>query len=227
MMLYLHGLIECAVDWSEDEIAEKWHDYAKDKLDFYLKRTLNGNVAKNIVIFLGDGMGISTVTAGRIRKGQMQARNGEEEVTHMESLSHVALAKTYNIDAQTADSAGTATAFLSGVKTRFGYIGLDGRAFDCASATQSKIETILKWAHYAGKSTGIVTTTRVTHATPAAAYAHTHMRDAEAYDDINFKKEHFEQGCRDIASQLVDDFNYINVRLVYISFSLISINIFK
>jgi alkaline phosphatase len=44
-------------------------------------------------MFLGDGMGISTVTAGRILKVQLQGNNGEEEVTIMESLDHVGLSK--------------------------------------------------------------------------------------------------------------------------------------
>ena len=48
-----------------------------------------------------------------------------------------------------------------GVKTRIGFIGLDGRATDCPTSKNSQLESILKWAHFAGKSTGIVTTTRV------------------------------------------------------------------
>jgi alkaline phosphatase len=71
------------------------------------------------------------------------------------------------------DSAGTATAFLSGVKTRVGVIGHDGRAIfgNCRSSLNNKIDSILQWASQQGKSVGIVTNTRVTHATPAAAYA--------------------------------------------------------
>ena len=56
-----------------------------------------------------------------------------------------------------ADSAGTATAFLTGVKSRIGAIGVDGSAFDCKTSLKGKAESILKWAHYAGKSVGIVT----------------------------------------------------------------------
>ena len=76
--------------------------------------------------------------------------------------------KTYNIDAQTPDSAGTATAYLSGVKTRIGVIGLDGHAVfgDCKSSKGAEINSILDWAHRAGKSVGVVTNTRITHATP-------------------------------------------------------------
>jgi alkaline phosphatase len=98
------------------------------------------------------------------------------------------------------------------VKTRIGVIGLDGQATDCASSRNSKLDSVLKWAHFAGKSTGIVTTTRVTHATPAGCYAHVFDRDMEAFDGKNFKQEHQDQGCKDIAAQLVDDnANYINV----------------
>ena len=103
----------------------------------------------------------------------------------MESLDHVALSKvtvfaildlfrscvkrfpnwhkTYNINAQTADSAGTATAYFSGVKTRIGSIGVDGRAIDCPTTLTSKVDSLLDWAHKAGKAVGIVTTTRITH----------------------------------------------------------------
>ena len=56
---------------------------------------------------------------------------------------------------------GTATAFLSGVKTRIGALGVDGSAIDCETSKTAKLESVLKWARYAGKSTGIVTTTRL------------------------------------------------------------------
>jgi alkaline phosphatase len=60
---------------------------------------------------------------------------------------------------------------LAGVKTRIGVIGHDGRAIlgNCTSSLNNKIDSILQWAHRAGKSVGIVTTTRITHATPAGA----------------------------------------------------------
>jgi alkaline phosphatase len=63
---------------------------------------------------------------------------------------------------------------LCGVKTRAAILGLNGYAklHDCPSSFDTKVDSILKWAHKAGKSTGIVTNTRITHATPAAAFAH-------------------------------------------------------
>lgn len=75
--------------------------------------------------------------------------------------------KTYGIDSQTTDSAATATAYLTGVKTRVGMIGLSGQAQirECSSQLEDyKVKSILKWAKEAGKSVGIVTTTRITHA---------------------------------------------------------------
>lgn len=201
--------------WLEDQNPNKWNDLAHNSLKSLLNRKTNKNIAKNIILYLGDGMGISTVTAGRIRKGQQEGLNGEEYVTNIEKLHHIALAKTYNIDAQTPDSAGTATAYLSGVKTRAGVIGHDGRTniFSCESSLNTKLDTILKWAHRSGKSVGIVSTTRVTHASPAATFANVAYRKWETFDGKRFKKEYYSQGCRDIASQLIDNNDFINVVL--------------
>lgn len=226
-------------DWSNDMYAEKWNRQAMDNIQRILDRKANHNIAKNVILFLGDGMGISTVTSGRILKGQLKNRNGEEEITVMESFDNVALSKvciktflfefidkfkycdlffflkTYNIDAQTADSAGTATAYLTGVKTRIGVIGLDGRTIydNCESSKGAEIDSIVKWAHDAGKSVGVVTTTRITHATPAGAFAHAASRDWEVFDGKVFSKKEYDAGCRDIASQLIDNSSYINVYL--------------
>ena len=66
-------------DWSADMSAKRWNVDATQRINKLLNRRFNGNLAKNIILFLGDGMGISTVTAGRIRKGQLKGNNGEEE----------------------------------------------------------------------------------------------------------------------------------------------------
>ena len=190
-------------EWPEiDRTPNRWIDNAKENIDLLLKRKLNGNIAKNLILFLGDGMGLATITAGRIRKGQMKNKSGEEEITYMESLENVALSKTYNVDAQTADSAGTATAYLCGVKTGVSIIGLNGLAnqSQCISTFTTKADSILKWAHKAGKMVGIVTTTRVTHATPAAAYANVPYRDWESYNGKDFTEKEAKEGCSDIAA---------------------------
>lgn len=66
--------------------------------------------------FVGDGMGISTVTAARILEGQMRGESGEENWLSFERLPYVALSKTYSVNQQTADSAPTMTAIITGVK---------------------------------------------------------------------------------------------------------------
>ena len=80
----------------------------------------NTKTAKNAILFLGDGMGITTITAARILDGQMKGQTGEENVLSWEEFPWSALAKTYAIDIQGADSASSATAFLNGVKTNDG-----------------------------------------------------------------------------------------------------------
>lgn len=65
-------------------------------------------------------MGISTTTTARIYDGQSKGESGEENVLSWEKFPYTALSKTYNTDAQVPDSAGTATAFATGVKTGAG-----------------------------------------------------------------------------------------------------------
>ncbi len=56
--------------------------------------------AQNVILFLGDGMGISTITAARIFEGQQRGRTGEENSLSFEAFPNVALIKTYNLDRQ-------------------------------------------------------------------------------------------------------------------------------
>ncbi|MFN2329763.1 MAG: alkaline phosphatase [Chromatocurvus sp.] len=160
--------------------------------------------AKNVILFVGDGMGISTVTAARILDGQRKGMSGEENSLSFEKFPFTGLAKTYNTDSQTADSAGTMSAMVTGVKTRIGVFGVDETAQrgDCASGKAAELVTALELAERAGKSTGIVSTTRITHATPAATYARTVDRDWE--NDSDLPPAAREEGCTDIARQLVN-----------------------
>ncbi|XP_077988813.1 alkaline phosphatase-like [Glandiceps talaboti] len=184
---------------------EEWIDQAEEALSNALKlQKLNTNVAKNVLFFIGDGMGVATVSSARILKGQLKGNTGEETVLHMETLPHVALSKTYNTNQQVADSAGTATAFLSGVKTKAAVIGVHDGIIkgDCLSSKNSSIDSVFKLAQDAGKSIGIVSTTRLTHATPAAVYAHSADRVWENNNKIPIEQRI--HGCKDIALQLVE-----------------------
>ncbi|MFL2522817.1 MAG: alkaline phosphatase [Candidatus Azotimanducaceae bacterium] len=159
--------------------------------------------AKNVIFFLGDGMGISTVTAARIYAGQTAGATGEEYSLAFEEFPHLALIKTYNTDAQVPDSAGTITALTTGEKTRIGVLGINGTVArdDCAAALQNTLPTLAELAEQAGMGTGVVSTARITHATPAGAYAHTPNRNWES--SATTPDDAQALGCQDIASQLV------------------------
>ncbi|XP_005805943.1 alkaline phosphatase-like [Xiphophorus maculatus] len=189
----------------EEENPEFWRSKATQTLQSVLDRKLNTNVAKNVILFLGDGMGITTYTAARILKGQLQDQTGEETVMTMDTFPHVGLAKTYSVDFQIPDSAATATAYLCGVKTNLNTIGVNAATRNGVCKTQkgNEVTSILKWAKDAGKSVGIVTTTRVQHATPAAAYAHSASRSW--YGDADMPDAAKRDNCTDIASQLIEN----------------------
>ncbi len=168
-----------------------------------LVNTLKGK-AKNVVLFIGDGMGVSTVTAARILEGQMQGKDGEEHQLYFDKFPFAGLAKTYNVDAQTPDSAGTMTAMVSGVKTDVGVIGVDEDIVrgNCSTVSGNELVTALELAELNGKSTGIISTARITHATPAATYAKSADRNWEDISDM--PADAISEGCTDIASQLIN-----------------------
>jgi alkaline phosphatase len=149
--------------------------------------------AKNVIFFLGDGMGPVTTTAARIWKYK------EEGSLTMDTLARTARVKTFSLDAQTTDSAPSMAAYMTGVKTRNDVLSMDGAtmaikptatvaplpvvpsaATNCpAVGNGAASTTLLELAKAKGKATGVVSTARLTHATPAATYAHSCHRDAE------------------------------------------------
>ncbi|XP_047364941.1 alkaline phosphatase 4 isoform X1 [Vespa velutina] len=183
-----------------------WMKSGQENLQRILAHRDIENRAKNVIVFIGDGMGISTITAGRILTGQSKGLSGEEYKLVFEDFPSTGFSKTYNVDKQVPDSAGTATAMFSGVKCRYRVIGYDAKArynhCDKAINQLSKLTTIADWAQESGMDTGFVTTTRVTHATPAGLYAHVNNRDWEC--DSEIPKE-YRECTKDIARQLVED----------------------
>ena len=143
---------------------------------------------QNVIFFLGDGMGLTTMTAARIY------RVGEDGELTMDTLPETAFVRTYSNNAQVTDSAPSMAAYMTGVKmnnevismtpetTAFDATGTDylnGADSTCPPSNGKSVTTLLELAKSAGWSIGAVTTTRVTHATPAATYAHVCHRDAE------------------------------------------------
>ncbi|HEU4851160.1 MAG TPA: alkaline phosphatase [Telluria sp.] len=139
--------------------------------------------AKNIIFFLGDGMGPATITAARIHKVK------EEGLLHFEQFERTARIKTYSNDAQTTDSAPSMGAYMTGHKINNDVISSAATQFEPekdangnrsiarCDHTDKPYTTILELAKAAGKSVGSITTTELTHATPASTFSHVCHRD--------------------------------------------------
>lgn len=195
----------------ENQTDSPWFTDAQTQLTEKLN-TNNQFKAKNVILFVGDGMGISTLTSARIHQGQLAGNPGEEGYLSFETFPHTALVKTYNVDAQTPDSAGTMTAMMSGLKTDVGVIGVDEDIVrgDCSTVAGNEVITALELAEVRGMSTGIISTARITHATPAATYAKSADRNWEDVSDM--PEDAVTGGCLDIADQLVNFETYLESR---------------
>jgi alkaline phosphatase len=142
--------------------------------------------AKNIIFFLGDGMGPTTITAARIYKYQ------EEGLLNFERLDRTARIKTYSNDAMVTDSAPSMGAYMTGVKINNDVISLQGAkpfapgkdangnpSVDrCGENNGSAPPTMLELAKASGRAVGAITTTELTHATPASTFSHVCNRNA-------------------------------------------------
>ena len=140
--------------------------------------------AKNIIFFLGDGMGINTLTAARIYAV------GEDGELAIDTLPESAFVKTFSNDAQVTDSAASMSAYMTGVKQNNGVISMSTETRAIAPTMDGKqtvsrcnngraVPTLAELAKARGMAAGVVTTTSVTDATPAATYAHVCHRKLE------------------------------------------------
>ncbi|WP_072011021.1 alkaline phosphatase [Aureispira sp. CCB-QB1] len=118
------------------------------------KTFIAGKHPKNVIFLIGDGMGLTQITAGSIAK---------KTPLILEKFRQIGLVKTYSTKLIT-DSAAGATAMATGSKTYNGAISMN--------IHQKKLKTILEYAEEKNWLTGIVTTATVTHATPACFYGH-------------------------------------------------------
>jgi alkaline phosphatase len=197
LLLVAHAGAACATE-------KRWLDSGRRSLTRAKALTPTSTPARNAILFVGDGMGLTTVTAARILEGQLRGEPGEENTLAFETLPHVSLTKTYNTNQQTADSAGTMTALVTGAKTRAGVVSVDETVArgDAAGVEGHRLRTLFEAAEARGLATGVVTTTTVTHATPAACYAHSPERGWE--DDSRLSPAARELGFPDIARQLLE-----------------------
>src|SRR5918997_771611 len=160
---------------------EQWYSDGRRAVEEAKRLRAQTGRAKNVILFVGDGMGVATVTAARILEGQRRGASGEENLLSFERLPYLALSKTYSANQQTSDSAPTMTAIVTGVKTDDGFISVDQDAVrgDHTTVAGNELPTFLEIAERAGLSTGVVSTANVTHATPASCYAHSPERNWE------------------------------------------------
>ena len=182
-----------------------WFANGEATIQAMLDRQPNTNRAKNVILLVADGNSVGTNYATRIFAGQQEGGFGDEYVLpHEQPEFYSALVKTYNVNAQTPDSAPTAGAMNTGYKQLFNTINLDpasGVYGDCTTEAESALPTFAEMVTEDGKAVGIVSTARLTHATPAAVYSKTASRDWEA------EIEGGTEACpdsKDIATQLID-----------------------
>jgi alkaline phosphatase len=190
---------------------EFWREKAQNYLISKLTEKMNTNKAKNIIFFIGDGMSLPTVAATRMYMGK------EENELSFEKFPHFGFSHTYCVDKQVADSACSATAYLGGVKTNYKTIGVNAnvKVSQCDVNEDDHVKSIAKWAQDSNKATGIVTTTRVTHASPAGVYAHTSHRDWENNNEIPAACKNLENiEVRDIADQLINNQVAKNLKVI-------------
>lgn len=158
--------------------------------------------ARNVILFVGDGMSLATVTAARILDGQRKGGPGESNLLSWEDFPFTAFSHTYNTDSQTPDSAGTMSAMATGVKTRAGVISVDQRPRRGECDPGAARLTLWELAESAGMATGVVSTARATHATPGATFAHAASRGWE--NDARMPAAAKAAGCTDIAQQMIE-----------------------
>ena len=129
---------------------------SKTKETFTAPKPMIGK-PKNVILLIGDGMGVAPMTAAYYAAGDLS----------MLSMPVQGLVATHGYDRLVNDSAATATALATGHRARYHHVGMRGTADGAEPA-----ETVLEAAESSGRRTGLVTTTTLTHATPAAFYAH-------------------------------------------------------
>ncbi|KRA72840.1 alkaline phosphatase [Lysobacter sp. Root667] len=185
----------------QDETPQWWF---RDGAAQAAQRGAMAGKARNVILFVGDGMSLTTVAAARIFEGQKKGGPGEENRLSWERFPSTALSKTYNTDSQTPDSAGTMSAMATGVKTRAGVLSIGQQAArgSCAGALAAPILSLWELAAGSGLATGVVTTTRVTHATPGATFSHSADRNWE--NDADLPEDAKAAGCQDIARQMIE-----------------------
>lgn len=126
---------------------------------------VESTTVKNIIFLVGDGTGLAQITSGQY------ALVGSDGLLHLQTMPVTGFVKTHSSDNLITDSASGATAYSCGLKTYNGAIGVNPDEVPC--------KTILELAEEQGLSTGLVSTSSITHATPASFAAHQPQRSMQ------------------------------------------------
>lgn len=164
---------------------------------------------KNVILLIGDGMGVEQVRS-------LQYTSGQPAV--MTQFPHQGWSMTYSLSDSITDSAAGGSALSTGKKTVNGYVAYN------KDDTQN--ETLLEWAEGHGKSTGIVVTVPITHATPATFYAHVPSRKMDqeiahqlVYSGVDFAVGgnwcYFRPEKRTDSKNLIDSLKARNYQVVF------------
>lgn len=194
--LFLIALI-CCFAMASCDTKKKVLSHSEPQLIETTDKPTKPKKAKNIILMIGDGMGITQISSGLY---------SNSNYLHLERFNDIGLHKNYSSDALITDSAAGATAFASGQKTYNGAIGVDPDTL--------AIETILEEAEMKGLKTGLVATSTIDHATPASFIAHNRKRsnyEEIALDFLNTDTEIFiGGGQKSFERREMDDRNLSN-----------------
>lgn len=160
--LYFSKILSREVPKNEDSIF--WLQNGRDTLNNRLRMiSKEDNLkAKNIILCLGGGMGLTTITAARIYKGQVAGQSGEEASLVFDNFPYSGLAKVYNTDTQVPDAGSGVTAIYTGTKTKQWALSMDNTC-NLQNSKAGSLSTFMEWAQEAGKRTGFVTNTRISN----------------------------------------------------------------
>lgn len=201
----ISGLLTASGAAGQENASENnpWYTAGQEALAERLAHRPNTNRAKNVIVFWADGLDVTLTTVARIFAGQLQGGSGEGHRLAHEYFPYSALVKTYTANSQIGDSAATASAFMTGVKTHDGAVSVYGGTESCTDMQENGVPVSLgELAAQAGKATGVITTTFVVDASPASTYAH--APDRGWVLDTRLSEADIEAGCEDIVSQLID-----------------------
>ncbi|KAH9286457.1 Alkaline phosphatase, tissue-nonspecific isozyme [Echinococcus granulosus] len=196
-----------------------WERQAREQLYFAsrLFPHLVQRRAKSAILFLGKGLTSGGLSSGRLYKAFKAKRTGEVKRMSFEVWPFSTMCRTYDLETMSADEASSATALLTGTKTRSGVLGLTGdvKRGSCHPYTKhEKTMSILNAAVEAGLATGIVTNTRLTQAPSAANFGYATSQGSENDIEVNRQcDETTDLNSMDLAKQLVLEHPMINVLL--------------